>query len=365
MTAVIHELLSSVMGVLVESVVSELSKHLSDFTTVLSEEWKRNKPTAVNKHRFKHANQAKTKEFAVFMEMLSKATVETMVKLIHDRISAQVLDAAAKSQLSKQDKLNEGQVAASEPENNVLLEPGQNKDYEMESENHENSVQAANTLYHQLSYAPTDILASSLSLSESQPSTSTNVAAQERQEPFICESCGVSFSDMALLNIHNALHKDRPFNCLTCGNTFKMMKCLMKHQRFHTTPELSIEFEATLNEEEFIVQLETCDTDNTSLETLEVTTHEILQNNLDNEDVSCAVLESSQYVTESFVQGLNITIENTENQPNTTSNTDTIKQTNDGLPGKAQASSYGRKDGYLSKLSEGFSRQAFVRQTQV
>ncbi len=46
----------------------------------------------------------------------------------------------------------------------------------------------------------------------------------------------------------------------------------MKHQRFHTTPDLSIEFEATLNEEEFIVQLETCDAVNTSLETLEVTT---------------------------------------------------------------------------------------------
>lgn len=60
MTAVIHELLSSVMGVLVESVVSELSKHLSDFTAVLSEEWKRNKGTAVNKNRLKQANQAKT-----------------------------------------------------------------------------------------------------------------------------------------------------------------------------------------------------------------------------------------------------------------------------------------------------------------
>jgi len=60
MTAVIHELLSSVMGVLVESVVSELSKHLSDLTAVLSEEWKRNKGTAVNKNRLKQANQAKT-----------------------------------------------------------------------------------------------------------------------------------------------------------------------------------------------------------------------------------------------------------------------------------------------------------------
>lgn len=40
------------------------------------------------------------------MELLSKATVETMVKLIHDRISAQVLEATAKSHLSKQDKLN-------------------------------------------------------------------------------------------------------------------------------------------------------------------------------------------------------------------------------------------------------------------
>lgn len=60
MTAVIHELLSSVMGVLVESVVSELSKHLSDFTTVLSEEWKRNKRTAVNRNRLKQANQAKS-----------------------------------------------------------------------------------------------------------------------------------------------------------------------------------------------------------------------------------------------------------------------------------------------------------------
>ncbi len=46
------------------------------------------------------------KEFADFMELLSKATVETMVKLIHDRISAQVLDATAKSRLSKQDELN-------------------------------------------------------------------------------------------------------------------------------------------------------------------------------------------------------------------------------------------------------------------
>ncbi len=168
--------------------------------------------------------------------------------------------------------LTEGQAAASEPDNNVLLEPEPNKDYEMDSENRETSVQAANTPYHQLSSAPTDILASSLSLSESQPSTSTNLAAEERREPFVCESCGVSFNDMALFNIHNALHKDRPFNCLTCGSTFKMMKCLMKHQRFHTTPDLSIEFEATLNEEEFIVQLETCDAVNTSLETLEVTT---------------------------------------------------------------------------------------------
>ncbi len=94
----------------------------------------------------------------------------------------------------------------------MLLEPEPNKDYEMESENHETSVQAANTQYHQLSSAPTDILASSLSLSESQPSTSTNLAAEERREPFVCESCGVSFNDMALFNIHNALHKDRPFN---------------------------------------------------------------------------------------------------------------------------------------------------------
>jgi len=46
------------------------------------------------------------KEFAAFMELLSKATIETMVKLIHDRISAQVLEATAKSQLSKLDKQN-------------------------------------------------------------------------------------------------------------------------------------------------------------------------------------------------------------------------------------------------------------------
>uniref|UniRef100_A0A8C2CN90 C2H2-type domain-containing protein n=1 Tax=Cyprinus carpio TaxID=7962 RepID=A0A8C2CN90_CYPCA len=39
----------------------------------------------------------------------------------------------------------------------------------------------------------------------------------------------------------------------------------------------------------------------------------------------------SQYVTESLVQGLNITIENTDNQPNTTPNTDMIKKSNDGL----------------------------------
>lgn len=39
------------------------------------------------------------------MELLSKATIETMVKLIHDRISAQVLEATAKTRMSK-DKLN-------------------------------------------------------------------------------------------------------------------------------------------------------------------------------------------------------------------------------------------------------------------
>lgn len=167
--------------------------------------------------------------------------------------------------------LTEGQ-ATPEPENNVLLETEKIKDYESESEHHENSGQAANNQYQLLSSAPTDILPGNVGLSESQPSTSTNMAAEERQEPLICESCGVSFNDLALLNIHNALHKERPFNCLTCGNTFKMMKCLMKHQRFHTTPDVSIEFEATLHEEEFIVQLETCDAVNTSLETLEVTT---------------------------------------------------------------------------------------------
>ncbi|XP_056302458.1 zinc finger protein 345 [Danio aesculapii] len=330
MTAVIHELLSSVMGVLVESVVSELSKHLSDFTTVLSEEWKRNKGTAANKNRLKQASQAKSKEFAAFMELLSKATVETMVKLIHDRISAQVLKVTAKSQLSQEDKLDEGQAATSEPENGVLLEPGQNKDYEMGLEHHENSGPAANNQYQQLSSAPTDILASALVLSESQPSTSTNGAAEGRREPFVCESCGVSFSDGALLNIHNALHKERPFNCLICGNTFKMMKCLMKHQRFHTAPNMSIEFEGPLHEEEFIVQLETCDS--TSLETLEVTTQDILQNNLDTEDVSCAVLESSQYAAASLVQTLNISIENTDDgQSNATHDMNMIKQSNDGL----------------------------------
>lgn len=154
----------------------------------------------------------------------------------------------------------------------MLLGPEKNKDYELESEHQENSGQAANNQYQQLPSAPTEIMAGNVALSESQPSTSTNIAAEERRAPFICESCGVSFNDLALLNIHNALHKERPFNCLTCGNTFKMMKCLMKHQRFHTTPEVSIEFEATLHEEEFIVQLETCDAVNTSLETLEVTT---------------------------------------------------------------------------------------------
>lgn len=51
-----------------------------------------------------------------------------------------------------------------------------------------------------------------------------------------------------------------------------MMKCLMKHQKFHATENLCIQFEAPLHEQEFIVQLETCDAVDPSLHTLEVTT---------------------------------------------------------------------------------------------
>lgn len=71
MTAVIHELLSSVMGVIVESVVSELSKHLSDFTTVLSEQYKNHKGSAGIKNKVKQANQVKTVSSTVRMHAMS------------------------------------------------------------------------------------------------------------------------------------------------------------------------------------------------------------------------------------------------------------------------------------------------------
>lgn len=63
MTTVIQELISSVMGVLVESVVSELSKHLSDFTTVIMEQFKNHKGSAGMKNKVKQANEVKTVSF--------------------------------------------------------------------------------------------------------------------------------------------------------------------------------------------------------------------------------------------------------------------------------------------------------------
>lgn len=165
--------------------------------------------------------------------------------------------------------LIDGQAATSEFENSLPLEPDKNTGDEEESEHHAND---SNIQYQQLSSAQAEALTASAGLSDSQPSTSTNGTAEERRQPLICDSCGLTFSDVALLNIHNMLHKDRPFNCLTCGNTFKMMKCLMKHQKFHETQNLNIEFENSLHEEEFIVQLETCDAGDPSLATLEVTT---------------------------------------------------------------------------------------------
>ncbi|TRY99403.1 hypothetical protein DNTS_002015 [Danionella cerebrum] len=325
MTTTVYELLSSVMRVLVESVVSELSKHLFDFTTVLSEELKRNKGAAGIKSTLILANQAKTKEFAAFMEMLSKATVETMVKMIHDHILAQVAEGTAKAQLSKQDTLSD-QVVISDGGNNLFRELETNRDYTIESEHNENSGQVAENPAQQLSSPPADILAASLVLSRNNPSISTNSAVEERRESFFCECCGVMFSDNALLNIHSALHKERPFNCLTCGNTFKMMKCLMKHERFHKSPDLCVGLE-TLHEEEFIVQLETCDGVNAAL----VTTQEILQNNLENEGVTYAILDTDQYTTESLVQSLNITIENSGSLFNTAPEIDAMKPSIDGL----------------------------------
>lgn len=71
MTEVIHELLSSVMGVLVESVVSELSKHLSDFTTMLSEQYKNHKGSAGIKNKVKQANQVKYVSSTLSMHAMS------------------------------------------------------------------------------------------------------------------------------------------------------------------------------------------------------------------------------------------------------------------------------------------------------
>lgn len=169
--------------------------------------------------------------------------------------------------------LTESQAATSEHQNGVLLEPEKNISDEEEVEHHDNdSGLLANYQYQQFSSAQIEALEANSSLNESQPSTSANGTAEERQEPLICDSCGVSFSDVALLNIHSTLHKERPFNCQMCGSSFKMMKCLMKHQKFHATEDLCIQFETPLHEEEFIVQLETCDAVDPSLHTLEVTT---------------------------------------------------------------------------------------------
>lgn len=162
---------------------------------------------------------------------------------------------------------------AANPQNGVPLEPEKNNNDEEESERHNNdSGLLANYQYQQFSSAQIEALEASLSLNEHQPSTSTNGTAEERHEPLICDTCGISFSDVALFNIHSTVHKERPFNCQMCGSSFKMMKCLMKHQKFHATESLCIQFETPLHEQEFIVQLETCDAVDPSLHTLEVTT---------------------------------------------------------------------------------------------